>query len=812
MKTQEKSIDTLSENYSENNDNSTSELKETSTSSKDKNIKNFQKVATLRRRLLTTILPTILIPLTVASAIAINIVNSEKKSQSLRSVEKTVVVTTVLTKKFFDDTLSIKDLFATNPFITQNLQAGSKKVEDLGLMEQPIEEVEAEFAQTKLLTPNPALNNYLQVLALKNGVAEIILTEQNGFNVAYNVPTSDLVQNDEDWWQIGAKGGAKVLGAEFDESTQTNVLELVNWVRNLETGELLGISKIAISLAKLNEDLDISIGQNLLNSQTLQIINGENGNILDNFSAEDTANIQKIVGGETVEQVVQKFFKALNGSDDTTKGSIASFLTALEKQPGISNVIFEGQEIDQNGSDLLVARNLLCFEFAGKHFILKIIPETNFVVVSSVDKAEIVAQGRQLATIFALTGLILGGVATGIIILLSQRLSEPLANLVTKVQQAAAGDLDVEAPLEGTQETRILGYNFNNLVTKVKGLVEEQITVTQQKEREKEKLELEIYQLLEEIQGSVDGDLTVRASLTSMEMSTVADLFNAVIDSLQDIAIQVKSSSAKVSDALGEDKNSIQRLAQQAIQEAQATEKTLGSVEEMSQSIQAVAKNANQAATLADDTYGVTQQGAKAMDDTVDSIINLKTTIAETAEKMRQLEKSSQKISQVVSLIEEMTLKTNLLAINAGRSKEQGEGFAIFGEQLALLAEQSAIATREIANIVANIQRETQEVANNMSLGSTQVQDTAQLVENTKTQLGQVLERSSSINNLMRSISSATISQTDTSHTVTQLMKQIAQYSKQRLASSETIANSMKETAHVAQKLEAVVEQFKVEK
>ncbi len=297
-----------------------------------------------------------------------------------------------------------------------------------------------------------------------------------------------------------------------------------------------------------------------------------------------------------------------------------------------------------------------------------------------------------------------------------------------------------------------------------------------------------------------------------MEMSTVADLFNAIIDSLQDIAIQVKNSSARVSNALGEDKQSIQRLAQQAIQEAEATMKTLRSVDEMSESIQGVAKIANHVTTLADDTYGVTQQGAKAMDETVNSIVSLKTTIAETAEKMQQLEKSSQKISQVVSLIEEMTLKTNLLAINAERSGEQGEGFAIFGEQLALLAEQSAIATREIANIVSNIQRETQEVAENMTLGTTQVNDTTQLVEATKEQLEQVLDRSRTINELMTSISEATVSQTDTSQTVTQLMEKMARYSKQRLAASETVAHSMEETAQVAQELEAAVEQFKVEK
>jgi twitching motility protein PilJ len=206
----------------------------------------------------------------------------------------------------------------------------------------------------------------------------------------------------------------------------------------------------------------------------------------------------------------------------------------------------------------------------------------------------------------------------------------------------------------------------------------------------------------------------------------------------------------------------------------------------------------------------VTKEGTGAIDETVNSILSLRTTVDETAKKMKHLEKSSQKISQVVSLIEEIALKTNLLAINAGRSGEQGQGFTVFGEQLAALAQQSVTATNEIAQIVASIQLETKEVAEAMKLGTSQVVDSTHLVESTKQRLEQVLKRSQSINELMQSISQATISQTDTSLLVTKLMQQIAQYSAQRLVSSQQVAQSMQVTAEVAQKLESAVEQFKV--
>ncbi len=339
-------------------------------------------------------------------------------------------------------------------------------------------------------------------------------------------------------------------------------------------------------------------------------------------------------------------------------------------------------------------------------------------------------------------------------------------------------------------------------------------TIAQEQQKQKETLEREIYQLIEELQGAVDGDLTVRASLTSMEMSTVADLFNAIIDSLGDIAVQVKQSSSEVSSSLGENEQSIQLLAKQAIQEAENTRKTLDSIEEMSLSIEGVAANANQAANLADDAYKETQEGTNAMDETVTSILNTRTTVGETAKKIKRLGESSQKISQVVSLIEEIALKTNLLAINASveasRAGEQGQGFTVVAEQVGALAEQSAAATKEIAQIVAAIQAETQEVAQAMELGTSQVVDTTRLVESTKKRLGQVLERSRSINELMKTISESTVSQADTSRVVRELMQQIAQQSEARLSSSEKIAKSMQATAEVAKQMESTVEQFKV--
>ena len=332
--------------------------------------------------------------------------------------------------------------------------------------------------------------------------------------------------------------------------------------------------------------------------------------------------------------------------------------------------------------------------------------------------------------------------------------------------------------------------------------------------QEKEQLEKAIYTMIDEVSDATDGDLTVRASLDSEELSTVADLFNAIIDNLQEIAIEAKDSTRKVGSSLQENESAIRLLSEQAIAEAKETRDTLLSVEQMSQSIQAVATNASQAEKITNDTYNTVISSTNNMDLTVESIVNLRTTVGETAKKIKRLGESSQKISQVVSFIEEIALKTNVLAINAsveaGRAGEYGQGFTIVAEQVGALAEQSAAATKEIAEIVAVIQAGTQEVNQAMESGTAQVVETTQIVESTKQSLEVVLEKSQEINQLMELISQSTVSQANTSQNVTQLMQKIAQLSANSSKSSSEVAQSIVQTAEVARKLESTVAQFKV--
>jgi methyl-accepting chemotaxis protein len=338
--------------------------------------------------------------------------------------------------------------------------------------------------------------------------------------------------------------------------------------------------------------------------------------------------------------------------------------------------------------------------------------------------------------------------------------------------------------------------------------------VSQEQRQEKEALQLQLLELLSDVEGAARGDLTVRADVTTGEIGTVADFFNAVIESLREIVTKVKQAATQVNSSLSLNEGAIRQLSEEALKQAEETTRTLDSVAQMTHSIQQVADNARQAAAVARTASSTAESGGLAMDRSVQNILSLRETVAGTAKKVKRLGESSQQISKVVSLINQIALQTNLLAINAGieaaRAGEEGQGFAVVAEEVGELAARSAAATREIEQIVDNIQKETAEVVEAMELGTTQVVEGTHLVEDAKQSLNQILEVSRQIDVLVQSISTATVSQAETSKAVTELMKEIAQVSERTSNSTRNVSGSLKETVGIAQELQASVGTFKV--
>jgi twitching motility protein PilJ len=181
---------------------------------------------------------------------------------------------------------------------------------------------------------------------------------------------------------------------------------------------------------------------------------------------------------------------------------------------------------------------------------------------------------------------------------------------------------------------------------------------------------------------------------------------------------------------------------------------------------------------------------------------------------VKRLGESTQQISRVVSLLNQIAVQTNLLAINAGieaaRAGQEGQGFAVVAEEVSELAARSSSATKEIENILENVQREATELVQVIELETTQVVEGTRVVEDAKYSLAQILEVSRQVNLLVNSISNTTDSQLETSQIVSTLVKQIAVTSQRTTTSSQKVSQSSQQTVAISQQLQKTVGAFKI--
>jgi methyl-accepting chemotaxis protein PixJ len=310
------------------------------------------------------------------------------------------------------------------------------------------------------------------------------------------------------------------------------------------------------------------------------------------------------------------------------------------------------------------------------------------------------------------------------------------------------------------------------------------------------------------------GDLTIRAQVTEDEIGTIADSYNSTIASLHKIVTQVKTAAEEVAATTQSNEESINELAEKTNAQAEAIGKTVEIVQAMNESILAVADNARQAEKIVQEANETISTGDLAMNQAVAEISSIQATVTETTNKMKKLGESSQTISQVVNLISRFAAQTHLLAlkasIEAARAGEQGKGFAVIADEVRSLATQSAEATREIENLVARIQLETNEVVAAMEVGTEQVTIGAKLVYQTRQSLNQVTVAAAEIDQLINAIAFASIEQSQTSEVVTETITDVATIAEDNSRSANHMLLSLQQLSTVADKLQTSIDKFKI--
>lgn len=375
----------------------------------------------------------------------------------------------------------------------------------------------------------------------------------------------------------------------------------------------------------------------------------------------------------------------------------------------------------------------------------------------------------------------------------------------------------LDSEISGLKQVALqVGYALEQalLLEQVQQASREAAQISVEQQQQKERLEDQITAFLGEIEDSFEGNLTVRAQVTEGVMGTVADFFNATIESLQQLVVQVQSAANVVSSTAADNEQEVQQLSQEARQQAETITNALKQIQMMADSIQGVAHSAQEAQAKVLHSNEILSEGDAAMNRTVEGIVGIQKTVYLTARKVKNLGEASRKISRVVNLINEFSNQTHVLALNASvestRTHQEGLGFSTVATEVRTLAEQSASATQEIEQIVEEIQTETKEVVLAMKVGLKRVMVGTKMVKQTRQTLTELVEVSYKIRELVEQIAVAATAQAQTSNQLSSTMQQVAKIADSTSEQSLKVADSFGQLLGVAGELQKGVSQFKV--
>jgi methyl-accepting chemotaxis protein len=261
------------------------------------------------------------------------------------------------------------------------------------------------------------------------------------------------------------------------------------------------------------------------------------------------------------------------------------------------------------------------------------------------------------------------------------------------------------------------------------------------------------------------ANTVAEASATVEEMTTSIDQMARSLDSL---AATVTQTSATVEEMTA----FIASVATNAESLSDAARRTSHTVSEMASGINQVAKIAQEADRISKKAFEDARSGDEAVGRTTQGIKTISETMENTARVITGLGKRSLEIGRILEVIEEIADQTNLLALNAAieaaRAGDAGRGFAVVADEVRKLAERSVEATKEIGEVIRQVQQETTDAVETARAGAAEAKEGIALADRAGLALRSITESVSRSSQLMDQIASATATQSQASAEVLQ--------------------------------------------
>ena len=315
-----------------------------------------------------------------------------------------------------------------------------------------------------------------------------------------------------------------------------------------------------------------------------------------------------------------------------------------------------------------------------------------------------------------------------------------------------------------------------------------------------------------------EGDLTgeeLNHLYGSDQIGTLARAMQKMQSNLSSIIGTVVQTAGSLTGSAVSMRSASDQIHRRIDQQSQQTQQAATAMQEMSASIAEVSRHTQSAAETARNAAQTARDGGDIVKEVLGSMHSIASAVSETSSTVGLLGEDSKRISQIVTVIDEIARKTNLLALNAAieaaRAGDHGRGFAVVAGEVRRLAESTAQATGEIATMIQEIQDRTRVAISSMESGTGTVQQGVL----TTNQAGEALERiigmAERVDKMITQIAIAASQQAAAADQSSASLDSIHSLSNENLAGMATTASGIESLRTTAVTLEEQVDRFRLQ-
>lgn len=309
------------------------------------------------------------------------------------------------------------------------------------------------------------------------------------------------------------------------------------------------------------------------------------------------------------------------------------------------------------------------------------------------------------------------------------------------------------------------------------------------------------------------GNLKVRVNgKYKGEHQKIKNSINEVAQSLYSIVGEVASGVDHVSSSSSQISSSIDEMLAVSREQSIQTNEIAAAMEEMAKTILENTKNASAAAQTAKESGVKANEGEKVVLETINGMNQISVVVNSSAETVFKLGEDSDKIGEIIQVIQDIADQTNLLALNASieaaRAGEQGRGFAVVADEVLKLAERTSNATREISEMIKGIQIETGHAVDSIKQGTSAVNTGKQLAEKAGEVLEGIKDETEKLSSIADHVAVASEEQSSAAEQISKNIESISNVTSQNAQSIQQIAQAAANLNNLTINLERLVAKF----